>query len=56
MSDANDAVYRRPTCWCDPKRPHVCEPEHYTDGTPCWCAPRIEKYPNADLVIHSRGN
>lgn len=29
--------------------------EHRTDdidGTLCWCDPRIERYPNGDLVIH----
>ena len=28
------------------------EPEHITDGTPCWCNPRIEHYPGGDVIIH----
>jgi len=28
------------------------EPEHITDGPPCWCNPRVEHYDGGDVIIH----
>jgi hypothetical protein len=31
----------------------MSEPEHFTDGTPCWCNPRVEHYAGGDVIIHN---
>lgn len=31
----------------------MTEPEHITDGSPCWCSPRVEHYDGGEVVIHN---